>query len=269
MDLLKRANAPLTPESWAAIDAEAKRVLTLNLAGRRLVDLDGPHDWRHAAVNTGRLRLLEREPVPGVCAGIRIVNPLVELRTPVLLPLMEVDSVPRGALDVDLTPVIEAAEAIARAEDNAIFNGYEEAGIAGIIASSSHDPLPLPATPAEYPHVIVEARERLRAAGIDGPYALALGTTAFKEIARAAEDGYAIRKRIEGQIVDGPLVHASSIQGAVLLSVRGGDFQLSVGQDLAVGYATYDKKNVELFITESFTFRVLETAAAVFLPPAR
>ena len=43
MDLLKRSHAPITPEAWMQIDAEAKRVLQINLAGRRLVDLDGPH----------------------------------------------------------------------------------------------------------------------------------------------------------------------------------------------------------------------------------
>ena len=42
MDLLKRSHAPITPEAWKQIDAEAKRVLQINLAGRKLVDFDGP-----------------------------------------------------------------------------------------------------------------------------------------------------------------------------------------------------------------------------------
>ena len=54
-DLLKRDRAPITPEALAAVDAEATRVLKLNLAGRRLVDFKGPHGWQLAAVNTGRL----------------------------------------------------------------------------------------------------------------------------------------------------------------------------------------------------------------------
>ena len=54
-DLLKRDLAPITPDALAAVDAEATRVLKLNLAGRRLVDFKGPHGWQLAAVNTGRL----------------------------------------------------------------------------------------------------------------------------------------------------------------------------------------------------------------------
>ena len=50
-------------------------------------------------------------------------------------------------------------------------------------------------------------------------------------------------------------------------SARGGDFQLSVGQDLSIGYAGSDKETVFLYLTESFAFRVLERAAAVYLKP--
>ena len=54
-------------------------------------------------------------------------------------------------------------------------------------------------------------------------------------------------------------------EGAVLLSTRGGDFELTVGQDLSVGYAKHTDSEVELFITESFTFRVLENKAAILI----
>jgi uncharacterized linocin/CFP29 family protein len=54
----------------------------------------------------------------------------------------------------------------------------------------------------------------------------------------------------------------------VLLSTRGGDYELTVGQDLSIGYASHDRTDVELFLTESFTFRVLEEKAAVFLKRA-
>jgi uncharacterized linocin/CFP29 family protein len=66
-------------------------------------------------------------------------------------------------------------------------------------------------------------------------------------------------------VLDGPLVRAAAIQGGVLLSLRGGDYELHVGQDLSIGYAFHDRQSVELFITESFTFRTIEPAAAVAL----
>jgi len=263
-DLLKRSQAPILAEAWDAIDDEAKRVLKLQLAGRKLVDFQGPFGWKHAAVNTGRLELFDTSPVPGVSVGLRRVQPLVELRTPIKIPIMELDSLARGATDTDLDPVRDGAERTARAEDGAIFNGYAPAGIVGILQATPHKPIAI-AAPAAWPRAVVEAKEVLRRAGIDGPYALALGTEAYETLFAAAEDGYPIVKRIERQIVDGPIVRASAITGGALISVRGGDYELTVGQDLSMGYADRDRTHVELFLTESLTFRVLEAEAAVHL----
>ena len=85
------------------------------------------------------------------------------------------------------------------------------------------------------------------------------------QVLAAAEDGYPLAKRLTEQVLDGPLVRAPAIEGGVLLSVRGGDYELTVGQDLSIGYAAHDPTTVELYLTESFTFRVLEAAAAVRL----
>lgn len=264
MDLLKRELAPILAEVWAVIDEEAKRVLKLNLAGRRFVDFRGPYGWRHAAVNTGRLNLFEEQPAPGVSAGLRTVKPLLELRTPIRLALMELDSIARGAVDPDLGEVVRAAESVARTEDKAIFHGYAAGGIEGIIASSPHAPIAL-SRASDWPAAIVQAKEVLRGAGVDGPYALALGARAYDQLSAASEDGYPLRKRVERTLIDGPFVWAPALEGAVLVSTRGGDFELTVGQDLSIGYAYHERSHVELYLTESFTFRVLEPTAAVWL----
>src|SRR5262245_12745340 len=132
MDLLKRELAPIVDEAWGEIDLEAKRVLKLNLAGRKLVDFDGPHGWEYAGVNTGQLKLLKTPPEPGVFAGLRIVQPLFEVRVPFELSIMDLDTVPRGAKNIDLDPVVAAAEKLSRAEDDAIFNGLTAGGMTGI-----------------------------------------------------------------------------------------------------------------------------------------
>jgi uncharacterized linocin/CFP29 family protein len=264
MDLLKRDFAPITPEAWEQIDAEAKRVLLMHLAGRKLVDVDGPHGWKHAAVNLGTLDI-KKEPGLGVPWGVRRVMPLIELRQPFELSLMDLDTASRGAV-LDLAEVVKAAEAVAHAEEEAIFNGFKAGGIEGIIPSTSHRSIGIPADYAAYPSVVVEAAEILRQAGVNGPYALALGPQCYNGLAQAAEDGYPIHERLH-RIMDGPIVWAPKIDGAVMLSARGGDFQLTVGQDLAIGYEAHDKNRVRLYLTESFSFRVLDRAAAVHLRP--
>jgi uncharacterized linocin/CFP29 family protein len=98
------------------------------------------------------------------------------------------------------------------------------------------------------------------------PYALALGTEAYSELTADSEDGYPLRKRIEESLADGSLVWAPALRGGgALLSMRGGDYELTVGQDLSIGYLAHDRTSVELYLAESFTFRILERKAAVFL----
>ena len=265
LDLLKRKLAPVLPAAFSAVDAEAARVLKLNLAGRRIVDFRGPHGWELAAVNTGRLDRLPTTGDRDVQIGIRRAQPLIELRVPIRLPIAELDSVARGAPDPELTSVVAAAEKMAHAEDGAIFNGLEPAGIVGIIPASPHTAHKLPADVTRLPGTILAAREALRQEGIAGPYALVIDAAYYAQLLAAAEDGYPVAKRITEQVLDGPLVRAAAIEGGVLLSVRGGDYELTVGQDLSVGYAAHDRETVELFLTESFTFRVLEPKAAVAL----
>ena len=266
MDLLKRNQAPITPEAWEQIDAEAQRVLKLNLAGRKLVDLDGPHGWCHAVANTGRLEM-KKDGGLGVPWAMRTVLPLIELRETFELSIMELDCASRGA-ELALDAVVTAAEKVAHAEDRAIFNGFKPAGIDGVIAASPHAPITIPDDYAEYTTVVVEAIEVLRRAGVDGPYALALGPVCYAGLAQAAEDGYPIRERVR-RVLDGPMVWAPEVDGAVVLSTRGGDYRLTVGQDLSIGYAGRDKDNVWLYLTESFTFQVLDRGVAVPLKQKR
>jgi uncharacterized linocin/CFP29 family protein len=265
MDLLKRELAPITAEAWQQIDEEARRVLRLHLAGRRLVDFSGPHGWQLGAVNTGRLKHIQPTAPNTVAHAIREVRPLIELRSTFMLRQLELDYAARGAADPDLDPVIAAAERIARAEDAAIFRGFEPGGIEGIIARSPHPPVEVKSI-GEWPRAVSAGKEALRLAGVNGPYAHAAGPTAYAELTAEGDDGYPLRKRLEETIAEGSLVWTPALEdGAVLLSKRGGDYALTVGQDLSVGYAWHDKEQIELYITESFTFRILEAKAAILL----
>jgi len=262
--LERRELAPLLPEALALVDAEARRVLEQRLAARKVVDFRGPFGWQFAAVNTGRLRVRPSEPGPGVSVRQRISVPLIELRAPIALDMEELDAAGRGAEDLDLSAVVEAAERIASVEDAAVFHGYPEGGLSGIVEKSPHEPVKVPNV-AAWPSAVVQAKEILRLAGVTGSYRLVAGPTEYDELAAGADDGYPILKRIERQIIDGPVIWAAALQGAVLLSVRGGDYELTVGQDLSIGYAYHEKRSVELYLTESFAFRVLEPRAAVVL----
>jgi uncharacterized linocin/CFP29 family protein len=263
-DLLKRHLAPILPEAWKLIDDEAKRVLMLHLGGRKVADFRGPFGWTYAAVNTGRLALFSDQKSDNHL-GLRRVQPLLEARVPIKLAIMELDTVARGGDDPELGPVIEAAKKAAHVEDDAIFNGLEAAGINGILPASPHPNVQLPTDVLQVPRAVLDAKELLVKAGINGPYALVLGPDLYQRVFAATEDGRPVADRIERQMVDRPIVRSEAIRDGVLVSVRGGDYELTVGEDLSIGYAYHSKHEVELYLTESFTFRVLEPAAAVRL----
>jgi uncharacterized linocin/CFP29 family protein len=263
MDLLKRELAPILPAAWSAVDGEAARVLKLNLAGRKVVDFRGPKGWKKAAVNTGRLTVL---PDAGGHAtiGIREVQRLIEVRVPIKLPIMELDSVARGATNPDLAPVVKAAEKVAHLEDSAIFNGLAAAEITGLLPASPHPPVSIAKDIALLPRAVVAATEALRKAGISGPHALVLGAELYDQVYVCSVEGHPLTRQIAPLLVE-KIVRATAFDGGAVVSLRGGDYELTVGQDLSVGYAHHEKHEVELYLTESFTFRVLEPAAAVRL----
>ena len=61
------------------------------------------------------------------------------------------------------------------------------------------------------------------------------------------------------------MVWAPAVDGAVVLSQRGGDFELTVGEDFSIGYRSSDAGSVDLYIEESLTFRINTPEAAVHL----
>jgi uncharacterized linocin/CFP29 family protein len=267
MSHLLRGHAPITEAAWSLIDDEARERLQAALAARRLVDFAGPHGWEHSASNLGRTTALPVAPVDGVTAAQRRVLPVIELRAPFALARSELRDADRGAPDVDLAPLDEAARRMARAENQAVFHGWEAAGITGIAEASPHDPITLGDDCARYPRHVASAVEALLRAGVDGPYGLALGPDAYTRVLETTEHGgYPLFDHLR-KILGGPLVWSPGVRGGIVVSQRGGDFLLDVGEDLAIGYESHDAESVALYLVESFTFRVATSEAAVVLAP--
>ena len=261
MDHLYRNLAPISPPAWAAIDAAAKQTLTRTLAARQLVDFSGPHGWDYSAIGLGRTAPLPAL-VPGVDARLRKTQPLVEFAVPFTLARAEIEAIGRGG-DADLDAVVEAARAAAHAEDRTVFGGCVDAGIEGILSAAASWALPLADDYERYPKVVAAALTRLRQHGVDGPYAIALGPRCYQGLTETTnKGGYPVMDLVRQQL-DGRLVWAPAIDGAVVLSTRGGDFDLVVGQDFAIGYARHDADEVSLYLQQSIAFLVRTPEAAV------
>ncbi|HEX6312140.1 MAG TPA: family 1 encapsulin nanocompartment shell protein [Acidimicrobiia bacterium] len=265
MNHLYRELAPVSERAWQQIDREAERVLRHFLAGRKLVDFSGPHGWDHGALQLGRVDPAADPPADRVTADVRRVQPLVELRAPFEVARVEIDSIDRGNDAPDLGPVGDAARRAALAEDRSVFHGYAAGGIEGIAQATTHDRLPISDDYNEYPGTVARAVALLQRAGIGGPYGIALGPKCHTGVIETTErGGYPVLEHIR-LILGGPVVWAPGVDGAIVLSLRGGDFQLVSGQDLSIGYLDHDAESVRMALVESLAFRVLEPDAAVWL----
>jgi uncharacterized linocin/CFP29 family protein len=264
MNNLHRELAPISGAAWADIEEEASRTLKRHLAARRVVDVPGPKGLELSAVGTGHLVNIQA-PGEGIQAVQREARALVELRVPFELTRQAIDDVERGATDSDWSPVKEAARKIAFAEDRSVFNGYAAAGIQGI-REGSNAPMSLPSNVSGYPGAVAQAVSRLRLAGVNGPYALILGAEAYAAASGGSDEGYPVFHHIE-RVLDGGIIWAPAIEGGFVVTTRGGDFELDIGEDISIGYRTHSSTVVELYFQETFTFRLLTTEAAVVLTP--
>lgn len=265
MNHLLREVAPVPEEAWAQIDGEAKSRLSTYLSARRLVDFAGPRGWEHSAHTLGRSKALDQPLGEGVAARLRQVLPLVEVRSPFSIRREVLEDATRGDPSIDLRPLDEAAKRMALVENTAVFHGWSAAGIAGIAEVSSQEAVAVGGAWSEFPRFVATGVERLLRSGIAGPYGLALGDEAWVGVAESTEHGgYPVWDHL-AKILSGPIVWAPGVDGALVVSQRGGDFVIECGQDLSVGYSGHDQDVVHLYLEESFTFAVLEPDAAIVL----
>ena len=265
MNNLHRELAPISDAAWADIEEETTRTLKRHLAGRRVVDVHGAGGLGLSAVGTGHLKTIAA-PGDGILARQRDVKALVEFRVPFELDRQQIDDVERGANDSDWQPAKDAAQKIAYAEDRAIFEGYAAAGIVGIRQGTSNPVMTLPADVRQYPDAIAQALSRLRLVGVNGPYSVLLGADAYTALAETSDNGYPVLDHIK-KLVKDEVIWAPAIAGACVLTTRGGDFDLHLGQDFSIGYLSHTDSAVRLYLQETLTFLLLTTEAAVALMP--
>ncbi|HEY3708330.1 MAG TPA: family 1 encapsulin nanocompartment shell protein [Amycolatopsis sp.] len=261
MNNLHRELAPISETAWSQIEEEAARTIKRHLAARRLVDVHGPNGPEFSCVGTGHVHAIDG-PADGVRARQRDTRAVVELRVPFELDRTAIDDAERGAEDSDWQPVKDAARQLAFAEDRLVFDGYPAAGIGGLREGTSNPALTLPTDVRDYPETIAQALSALRVAGVNGPYSVALSADAYTLVSETRDHGYLVLEHIKRLIGDGEIVWAPAISGGFVLTTRGGDFDLHIGQDVSIGYLSHTDTSVHLYLEETLTF-VLATSEAV------
>jgi uncharacterized linocin/CFP29 family protein len=91
-----------------------------------------------------------------------------------------------------------------------------------------------------------------------------LGADAYTALSETSDHGYPVLQHIKA-LVDGDIIWAPAINGAFVMTTRGGDFALHIGEDVSIGYLSHDDQKVRLYLQETFTFLLLTTEASVAL----
>lgn len=267
-DLLNKDKAPFPATVWQVLEETATQALEPKLSARRVVDVSGPHGLELAAANTGKLDPEGSGAEDGLQWSRRAVHPLMEVRVPFTLRRADLESLVRGAESVPLGPVDKAAARVAAFEESAVYQGFEPGGIRGLQSTPAHDAIALPQSASDYPECISEGVERLQQAGIGGPYALVLDAYGYFDLKHSVATGFPVL-RVVKEVLGGGVHWSPGIHGGVIVSTRGGDSTLTIGQDISIGYSWHDAEAVSLFMLESFTFQVHDPDAGIALARKR
>lgn len=256
--MLYRDLAPLSEAAWNEMDQRAKEVLKSYLSARKVVKVNGPKGLAFNGISEGRLGEVVKEG--NTCYANYKLIPLTETRVEFELNRWELDNVMRGAKDIDLAPMEEALKELALLEDKAVFNGLESAGIKGLDAYGE-TPVMFGNTADEIMDAILTGVLRLRENFVGGSYTLVVGKDTYRKILSLAT-GYPLSKKIE-TLIEGKILLSQAIEGAYLLPYNHEDLELTIGKDFSIGYQNHTNDVVKFFVSESFTFRVLDPALVV------
>ncbi len=266
MDILKRELAPIPAQAWTEIDDQANKSLKAILSARKVIDLTGPMGPDFPGVPEGRLKLPASQPANDLSYGIHKVHHLVETRIPFELDINEMDNAVRGAKDLDLANLESAAQEIALFEERVIYHGLPEANIHGLKQCTGQECLSIGATPELLLETIAEGLTLFAGRSVEGPFSLVVGPILWSRMS-AHLQGYPVKMQAEnilgGQVLLSPYLSGEFAMEAYMISQRGGDFEIILGNDLAIGYDSHTTTTVKLYFTESFTFRVLDAGGVI------
>lgn len=249
MDMLRRETAPLSERVWKELDQAVARTARHVMSARRVATFDGPRGWDFIAAPLGTMTPCHtREGRATVCIPEAVLLP--QVRADFSLPWSAVEVFERGGPALDTQTAEAAAREVAMAEDRLAFFG-QPLGV-GFLTSKESPRLGLRDW-SQAEHVLADllkAVETLDSLAVPGPYEAVLAPRRYYAYLSASDEGYPITRHLKGVLAD---VHRSTVMedGGAVFSLREGDFILTVGGDLAVGYRSHDREAVHLFCVET------------------
>ncbi|WP_142847501.1 family 1 encapsulin nanocompartment shell protein [Telmatospirillum sp. J64-1] len=267
MDALNRSQAPFPAEVWEAIDEAAVEAASDMLTGRRFLEVEGPFGVGLTAIEVGNDDYC-REPSADEAAAVlsrSISVPM--LRKQFRLSLRRLAAYHEQGQPLNLKPVEDAAEAIARREEEFIYYGQQAFGVDGILNSEGRCHRK-GGDWANLDHAlkdVLTAVTSLDEGGFRGPYALVLEPKLYNNLFRRYDNTDMLQvEHLSRLCTKG--IYKANVKGAAVIDPRVG--KLIIGQDLRAGYSSQDGIHCSLYLTESLVVRLDDPGAVCTIEPA-
>lgn len=267
MDMLNRKQAPFGADLWDAIDEAATEAAAAMLTGRRFLEVEGPYGPGLTNIevgNDGFCRQVEDDEAGAVVS--RAVS-IPMLRKRFRISTRRLMAATDYGQPLNLAPVEDAAEAMARREDEFVYYGNKDFGLEGLLTATGRRTL----TAGDWTQVdraledVVKAVTLLDDGGFPGPYAMALSPQLYNQLFRRYEGSDLLQLEHLKRVCTAGIFKAP-IEGGVVVDERVGPIIL--GQDLMAGYVGTDGIHHEFFLTASMVLRLDDPEAICSLEAA-
>ncbi|MGH7826287.1 MAG: family 1 encapsulin nanocompartment shell protein [Candidatus Binatia bacterium] len=266
MTYLNRQAAPFSEEIWKQIDEAAMNAARDMLTGRRFLDVEGPHGVGLTAVEVGNDDYC-RQPEPeeaGAVMSRAMSVPM--LRKSFSLSIRRIAAHKDMGQPLNLTPIVTAAEAVAKREEDFVYHGQPAFQLPGLLNVPGHNHH----AGGDWANIdqaledVVAAVNILDAKDFRGPYALALSPVLYNGLFRRYPGSDLLQlQHLRSLCMRG--VYKATIEGGVLVDPRLG--RLIIGQDLMAGYASQDGVHYQLYLNESLVLLIEEPGAVCTISP--
>jgi uncharacterized linocin/CFP29 family protein len=243
---LMRDDAPIEDHVWEALDRTMVQAARAQLAGRRLLDVQGPYGLGLKAValadRMGQQENLVYSPV----------LPLHLIHRTFTLGARDLAAHERAGIFLDTAPVAQVAMEVARAEDRLLFHGAPNTpGLLNLEGSQHVQISPWDEVGAAV-NDLIGAVTALDEAGFHGPYALALSPALYNRLFRRYPQGHILEIDHVRAIVTEGVIKAPVLESGGVLVAQGPQFaSIVLGQDMTVGFIGPSDHLLEFSVSES------------------
>ncbi|MGM0518684.1 MAG: family 1 encapsulin nanocompartment shell protein [Campylobacterota bacterium] len=264
MEFLNRVNAPFGSAVWNEIDSTLNEFLTKRLNIRSVIDFNENYDYNDDAISTKAITEVSNKK--GLSISTREPIKMLEIKKSFTVPKTVIEDIKRGIEDYDDSTLADAANEFATVENDMVLNGLSEANIKGIISNK------------EVPNINISSSKEIlsgvaKSLGVfnknfvDGKFKLIISNNTLASLYTQFFDGISVKTKIDDILGAGNIVVNKDIgdKKALLVSQRGGDFELFSGLDVSLGFEKENKDNIELFLMQTCAFRVVGPEGAVIL----